>query len=138
MRLKGPILVVLFAITLALAAFAAPRAMAHEGHRSAPASIALADREAIPATALGDQAERTKVGGPAASCDMNLNVCGGAGGHNDDGQACCGMVLCHVFQANTGALLGSPTAVRAAKLIPTDEQVRPSGAGGLDRPPRTV
>ncbi|WP_460451985.1 hypothetical protein [Alsobacter sp. SYSU BS001988] len=138
MRLKAEIIAILLAFVMALAPFAMPRAMAHEGHRSAPAAIAVEGHEAKAGHAHAHQVGRA-LAGRGAACHAVPTACGDAHGDRYDGaQGCCGMGLCHAFQVSPALSLASPSASSTVRLLPRDEQVESSARGGLDRPPRTA
>lgn len=132
LRLTARIIACLLAITLAMAPFAMPKAMAHEGHRAAAASVVIEEHDLHSAhTHMGVQT--------ASSCSTAVQACEGThGAQPEDAQGCCGIGLCHAFQISTSAPLGSPLGARAVRFLLLDEQVEASTSGGLDRPPRTV
>ena len=135
MRLMGPIMALLLAVTMAIFPISMLRAAAPGVHEH-PVTLS-ADLEHLP-TSGSEHASQTEVG----SCDVPpvLADCGshGPGSHDTSSPSCCGMGACHVFQVTLGADMHSPVLSSAPVGIPGDEQVVGVISGGIDRPPRSV
>jgi hypothetical protein len=123
LRLMGPIIAVLLAITMAIFPISMPRAAAPGVHGHA---LTL---------------ETHTHDGVGLSCDHGASVtCGDheSANHDADSPSCCGMTVCHAFQISAAPDVLTPCMRVTSVSVSGDEQVGGITPGGLDRPPRTV
>jgi hypothetical protein len=123
LRLMGPIIAVLLAITLAIFPISMRQAAALGSHEHHVGTSEILHQDAA---AAGDHDH-------SASCD----TCGGhePGSEHGKSSACCGMTVCHAFEVSTAPLI-SPRYSASRAAWTRDEQVGDSLSGRIDRPPR--
>jgi hypothetical protein len=123
LRLMGPIIAVVLAITMAIFPIPMPRAAAWHGPQDA--------------VMLGSHHTHD---GASVSCDDASPVACGDHEHGtrDTGPGCCGVGMCHAFQVSGAPDVHSPDACAVPMAIVGDEQVAGLVSGRLDRPPRSV
>jgi hypothetical protein len=124
LRLMGPLIAVLLAVTMAIFPISIPRAAALSGHGHA----------AEFGTHTHDEAGISRDHESPAPCGDHH----GSGKHDVGSPGCCGMGVCHAFQVSAAPDLLSPQVTAASIVLSADEQVRGVTPGSLDRPPRTI
>jgi hypothetical protein len=124
LRLMDHIIAVLLAITMAIFPISVGQAAAVKGSEHAVA---------LDAHHTHDEALVTCDSSVAATCSDHHT-----GNHDGTSPGCCGIGVCHAFQASAAPAVYSPHRSAVLMALTRDEQVDGIVSGRLDRPPRTV